>query len=87
MSSAEMTSTMDSLVRLVSMESMTLALALHRSHAHIVLSQVVLDGVDRVFAEVHHAGDEKAWWKEKSLEPLSVAKRLWTQDASEQHAP
>lgn len=31
--------------------------------------------------EVHHAGDEKVWWEEKSIEPLSIAKELWNADS------
>jgi hypothetical protein len=29
--------------------------------------------------EVHRVGDERAWWKQAGVDPLEVARRLWTQ--------
>jgi hypothetical protein len=26
---------------------------------------------------VHHAGDEKAWWKQAGIDPITVARKLW----------
>jgi DNA recombination protein Rad52 len=41
--------------------------------------------------ELHHAGDETAWWKRMKTEPLQVALRLWKQtrersDAAEENS-
>jgi hypothetical protein len=27
---------------------------------------------------VHRAGDEKAWWKQAGIDPIKVARKLWT---------
>jgi len=27
--------------------------------------------------ELHHAGDEPAWWKTKGVDPTGIAKALW----------
>src|SRR4051794_34593418 len=27
--------------------------------------------------EVHRAGNERAWWKQTSIDPLKVARKLW----------
>jgi hypothetical protein len=29
--------------------------------------------------EVHRAGNERAWWKQISLDPLKIARKLWKQ--------
>jgi hypothetical protein len=29
--------------------------------------------------ELHQAGDEKAWWEKRNLQPLEVAERLWAE--------
>jgi hypothetical protein len=29
--------------------------------------------------EVHRAGDERAWWNEAGVDPISAARKLWTQ--------
>ena len=26
---------------------------------------------------VHRAGDEKAWWKQAGIDPITVARKLW----------
>lgn len=32
--------------------------------------------------ELHQAGNEKAWWEKRNLQPLEVAERLWTESRS-----
>ena len=27
--------------------------------------------------ELHHAGDEPAWWTKKGIEPTTIVKALW----------
>jgi hypothetical protein len=27
--------------------------------------------------QLHLAGDEKRWWRERAIEPLAIAARLW----------
>ncbi len=27
--------------------------------------------------ELHQTGDERAWWKDKKIDPLDVARKLW----------
>ncbi len=27
--------------------------------------------------ELHQTGDERAWWKDKKIDPLAVAQKLW----------
>ena len=29
--------------------------------------------------ELHKTGDERAWWKDKKIDPLDVARKLWTE--------
>jgi hypothetical protein len=32
--------------------------------------------------ETHATGDERQWWKERKIDPLAVAERLWRQSCS-----
>jgi hypothetical protein len=29
--------------------------------------------------ELHQTGDEKAWWKTRKIDPLVVARKLWSE--------